>query len=126
MYGSDAETRTSPVQLVQCLYDAVRRVDIESVTLLMWADACWQAGTVRGRGGAELFTALLDLLLDRQAEVCQVVAQGATVVVLGTLSAVAGEPATDEFAHIWQLQEGRVARVRLFGQPRLTQAAPQI
>lgn len=116
MNGFEEETRASSAALVQYLYDAVRQLDIESCTQLVWADACWQSTSARGRGGAELFTALLELLIDQQAEVCQVVAQGATVVVLGILRRAAGGPPTGEFAHVWQLQEERVARVRLFAQ----------
>jgi len=127
MCRSQAGLADSPVQLVQWLYGCVQRVDLEGFSQLVWAEARWDAAPwpvdaetpcPRGRGGAGLFAALLTPLLDQRAEVRQVVAQGQTVVVLGVLSA-GGATATlheGEFAHVWQVQEGRVQRVRLFTQ----------
>lgn len=119
MDGYDVEPSVNAAEAVSFLYSAVERLDLESFTQLVWADAPWHSATACGRGGAELFTALLDLIAGRRLQVCQLVAQRGTVIALGVLPMpdAAGTAERAEFAHIWQLQEGCVARVRLFMQP---------
>ncbi len=104
MNGSETAGTISPGQLVQFLYSAVERPDIESFTRLVWADALWQTATASGRGGAELFTVLLDLVKEGGAKVCQLVAQHTAVIALGPLvRSRDAEAGCGEFAHVWQL-----------------------
>lgn len=118
MNGFEDEVMLGPTEVVRFLYDAVQRLDLESFTRLVWADATWRTSSGYGSGGPELFTLLLDLITERGARVQQTIAQHGAVVALGALDSClcAQQCIAGEFAHIWQLHEGRVLRVRLFEQ----------
>lgn len=116
MFGSEDETIIKPEQLVRFLYDAVQRIDLQGFTELVWADATWRTDSREAKGGTELFALLLDLVAQRGARVQQTIAQHGAVVALGDIDGCGCDRQciAGEFAHIWQIHEGRVLRVRLF------------
>jgi ketosteroid isomerase-like protein len=112
---TDGDAPLSPVQIVQRLYEAVQKAEFATLGTLVQGEVICQSNSGRGRGAEELFAALREQSENGALTVRQVVAQGGTVIVLGTVEARrdrAAEP--NEFVHVWQLQEGRVVRVGLF------------
>ncbi len=113
--------------VVQQTYAAVGSGDIPAVLDLLTDDVEWTlqgpsvipwAGTRRGREGvAEFFSLLGETLEFEQFEPREFVAQGDTVVVLGyERSPVKATGCTfeTEWAHVYTLRDGRIAKGRFF------------
>jgi uncharacterized protein len=113
--------------VVQQGYEAFGRGDIPALLDLLTGDVQWVyqgpsvipfAGTFHGHEGvAEFFSQLDEHLQFEQFEPREFVAQGDTVVVLGferSLSKATGHTIEHEWAHIYTLRDGKIARVRSF------------
>jgi len=115
------------VDVVQRNYEAVGRGDIPAVLDLLTDDVEWTlqgpsvipfAGTRRGREGvAEFFSLLGENLEFQQFEPREFVAKGDTVVVLGyerSLIKPTGRTIEHEWAHVYTLRDGKIAKGRFF------------
>ena len=115
------------VDVVQQGYEALGRGDIPAVLNLMTDDVEWTlqgpsvipfAGTRRGREGVgEFFSLLGENLEFQQFEPREFVAQGDTVVVLGyerSLIKPTGRTIEHEWAHVYTLRDGKIAKGRFF------------
>lgn len=115
------------VDVVQRTYEAVGRGDIPAFLDLLTDDVEWTlqgpsvipfAGTRRGREGvAEFFSLVGETLEFEQFEPREFVAQGDTVVVLGferNLIKPTGRTFEQEWAHVYTLRDGKIAKVRCF------------
>lgn len=115
------------VDVVQRTYEAVGRGDIPALLDLLTDDVEWTlqgpsvipfAGTRRGREGvAEFFSLVGETLEFEQFEPREFVAQGDTVVVLGferNLIKPTGRTFEQEWAHVYTLRDGKIAKVRCF------------
>ncbi len=113
--------------MIQQNYEAVGRGDIPAVLDLMTDDMEWAlqgpsvipfAGTRHGREGvAEFFSLLGETLEFLQFEPREFVAQGDTVVVLGyerSLIKPTGRTFEQEWAHVYTLRDGKIAKGRFF------------
>ena len=113
--------------VVQRTYEAVNRGDIRAVLDLLTDDVEWTlqgpsaisfAGTRHGREGAAEFFALVgDTLEFNQFEPRRFVAQGDSVVVEGYEDSVVkptGRTLRQEWAHIYTLRDGKIAKFRAF------------
>jgi uncharacterized protein len=111
------------VAVVQETYEAVGRGDIPALLDLLADDVEWTfqgpsvipfAGTRRGREGvAEFFSLVGGNLEFERFEPREFVAQGDTVVVLGferSLVKPTGRTFEQEWAHVYKLRDGKVAR----------------
>ncbi len=115
------------VEVVQETYEAVGRGDIPALLDLLTDDVEWTfqgpsvipfAGTRRGREGvAEFFSLVGEELEFQQFEPREFVAQGDTVVVLGferSLVKPTGRTFEQEWAHVYTLRDGKIAKFRAF------------
>ena len=115
------------LDVVQRGYEALGRGDIAAVLDLMTDDVEWTlqgpsvipfAGTRRGREAVgEFYSALGENLEFQQFEPREFVAQGDTVVVLGyerSLIKPTGRTIEHEWAHVYTLRDGRIAKGRFF------------
>ncbi len=119
-------TRTN-VDVVQETYEAVGSGDIPAVLDLLTDDVEWTlqgpsvipfAGTRRGReGAAEFFSLVGENLEFEHFEPREFVAQGDTVAVLGyerSLIKPTGRTLEQEWAHVYTLRDGKIAKFRAF------------
>ena len=115
------------VDVVQQGYVALGRGDVPAMLDLMTDDVEWIlqgpsivpfTGTRRGREGvAEFFSLLGETLEFKRFEPREFVAQGDTVVVLGyerSLIKPTGRTFEHEWAHVYTLRDGRIAKGRFF------------
>ncbi len=115
------------VDVVQETYEAVGRGDIPAVLDFLTDDVEWTlqgpsmipfAGTRRGREGvAEFFSLVGDTLEFEQFEPREFVGQGDTVVVVGyerNLIKPTGRTFEQEWAHVYTLRDGKIAKGRFF------------
>ena len=115
------------VGVVQQAYESFGRGDIPAVLDLLTDDVEWTlqgpsiipwAGTFRRREGiAEFFSLLGETLEFEQFEPRKFVGQGDTVVVLGHERSVVkqtGRRYEQEWAHVYNLRDGKIATGRLF------------
>jgi uncharacterized protein len=111
------------VRTVQRVYDSVAKGDIESLINALHADVEWRvpamvgvpfAGTRRGRDQVGAFFAELARAQDIvEFEPQRFIAQDDTVVVLGRFVMHVkrtGLNSASEWAHVWQLADGKVTR----------------
>jgi uncharacterized protein len=128
--------QTNNIDIVRQTYAAVGRGDISSVLALLTDDVEWTlqgpasipfAGTRRGHeGAAEFFTLVGQNLEFEVFEPYEVIAQGDTVVALGrerSRSTATGRTVTQEWAHVYTLQEGKISRFRAFEDTATLEAA---
>ena len=119
-------TRTN-ADVVQETYEAVGRGDIPAVLDLLTDNVEWTlqgpsaipfAGTRRGReGAAEFFSLVGENLEFQQFEPREFVVQGETVAVLGyerSLIKPTGRTLEQEWAHVYTLRDGKIAKFRAF------------
>lgn len=119
--------RTNNVDIVRQTYAAVSRGDIPAVLNLLAEDVDWTlqgptmipfAGTHHGRDGvAEFFTLVGETIDFEQFEPRDFVAHGDTVVVLGyerNHIKPTGRTFVQEWAHVYTIRDGRIARFRAF------------
>ncbi len=117
----------TPVDVVQRTYEAVGRGDVPAVLDLLTDDVEWTlygpslipfAGTRHGHEGvAEFFAAVGGTLEFEQFEPREFVARGDTVVVVGqerSLVKPTGRTFEQEWAHVYTLRDGKIARFRAF------------
>ncbi len=115
------------VDVVQRTYEAVGRGDVPAVLDLLTDDVEWtlQGPSVipfaRTRHGhtavSEFFSQVGETLEFQQFEPREFVAQGDTVVVLGyerSLNKHTGRTLEQEWAHVYTLRDGKIARGRFF------------
>ncbi len=115
------------VEVVQRIYEAVVREDIPAVLDLLTDDVEWTlqgpslipfAGTRHGREEvAEFFSLVGETLEFLQFEPREFVAQGDAVIVLGyerNLIKPTGRTFEQEWAHVYTLRDGKIAKVRCF------------
>ncbi len=115
------------VEVVQGTYEAVGRGDIPALLDLLTEDVEWTlqgpslipfAGPCKGRDGvAEFFSQVGGSLEFLQFEPRDFVAQGDTVVVLGyerNLIKPTGRTFEQEWAHVYTLRDGKIAKARFF------------
>lgn len=115
------------VDVVQGTYEAFGRGDIPALLGLLTDDVEWTfqgpsmipfAGPRRGRKGvAEFFSLLGETIEFQQFEPRKFVAQGDTVVVVGyerNLIKPTGRSFEQEWAHVYTLRDGMVAKGRFF------------
>ena len=115
------------VDVVRRCYEAAGRGDIPALLDLLTDDVEWTlqgppavpfAGTRRGREGVAEFFALVGETLEfLQFEPREFVAQGDTVVVLGherNLITPTGRTFQQEWAHVYGLRNGKIAKFRAF------------
>jgi ketosteroid isomerase-like protein len=115
------------VGVVQATYEAVGRGDISAVLDLLTDDVEWTlqgpsvipfAGTRHGREGvAEFFSLVGENLEFEQFEPRDFVAQGDSVAVLGyerSLIKPTGRTLEQEWAHVYTLRDGKIAKFRGF------------
>jgi uncharacterized protein len=113
--------------VVQQGYEALGRGDIPAILDLLTDDVEWIqqgpsvipfAGTRHGHEGVAQYFSLLDENLEfEQFEPREFVAQGDTVVVVGferSVSKATGHTIEQEWAHVYTLREGRIAKGRFF------------
>lgn len=111
------------VDVVRNTYEAVGRGDIPALLDLLTDDVGWTlqgpsvipfAGTRHGREGvAEFFSLVGDTLEFKRFEPREFVGQGDTVVVVGyehNLIKPTGRTFEQEWAHVYTLKDGRIAR----------------
>jgi uncharacterized protein len=124
---SDPINVAADVEVVQETYAAFGRGDIPTLLSLLSDEVEWNypglslipfAGTHRGHEGVALFLSLVVETLEfEQFEPREFVAQDDTVVVLDyerSLVKVTGRTFEQEWAHVYTLREGKIAKVRLF------------
>jgi len=122
--------------VVQQTYEAVGRGDIPAVLALLTDDVEWTlqgpssipfAGTRHGRDGvAECFALVGGNLEFEVFEPHAFVAHGDTVVALGherSRSTSTGRPVVQEWAHVYSLRNGKVARFQAFEDTATLEAA---
>lgn len=115
------------VDVVQGTYEAVGRGDIPALLDLLTDDVEWTlqgpsvipfAGTRHGREAvAEFFSLVGETLEFLQFEPREFVAQGDKVVVLGyerNLIKPTGRTFEQEWAHVYTLRDGKIAKFRAF------------
>lgn len=115
------------VDVVQGTYEAFGRGDIPALLGLLTDDVEWTfqgpsmipfAGPRRGREGvAEFFSLLGETIEFQQFEPREFVAQGDTVVVVGyerNLIKPTGRTFEQEWAHVYTLRDGMIAKGRFF------------
>ncbi len=125
--GTTGDVVRQNVEVVQRTYEAVGRGDVPAVLDLLTDDVEWVfqgpstipfAGTRRGREGAEEFFSLVGKTLEfEQFEPREIVAQGDTVAVVGherSLIKSTGRRFEQEWAHIYTLRGGKIARFWAF------------
>jgi ketosteroid isomerase-like protein len=114
-------------EVVQQGYEAFGRGDIPALLEFVADDVEWIqqgpsaipfTGTRHGHEGVAEYFSLLDVNLDfEQFEPREFVAQDDTVVVLGFERSVmksTGRPLENEWAHVYTLRDGKIAKARLF------------
>ncbi len=114
-------------EVVQETYEAVGRGDIPALLDLLTDDVEWTfqgppvipfAGTRRGREGvAQFFSLITETLEFEWFEPREFVAQGDTVVALGFERALikpTGRTFEQEWAHLYKLRDGKVAKFLAF------------
>ena len=115
------------VDVIRRFYGAFGRGDIPAALDLLADDVEWIfrapsvfpfAGTRRGREGvAEFFSLVGETLEFQQFEPREFVAQGDTVVVVGferSVSKATGHTIEQEWAHVYTLRDGKIAKGRFF------------
>jgi len=115
------------MDVVQQTYAAFGRGDIPALLSLLCDDVQWSspgssvipwAGTRHGHEGVlEFFSLIGETLEIVQFEPREFVSQGDTIVVLGyerSLVKPTGRTFEQEWAHVYTLRNGKIARVRLF------------
>ena len=123
----NVDTVRENVDVVQRTYEAVGRGDIPALLDLLTNDVEWTlqgpsvipfAGTRRGREEvAEFFSSVGETLEFEQFEPREFVGQGDTVVVLGferNLIKPTGRTFEQEWAHVYTLRDGKIAKFRAF------------
>jgi uncharacterized protein len=113
--------------VVQQGYEALGRGDIPAILDLLTDDVEWIqqgpsvipfAGTRHGHEGVAEYFSLLDENLEfEQFEAREFVAQGDTVVVVGFergVSKATGHTIEQEWAHVYTLRDGKIAKGRFF------------
>jgi uncharacterized protein len=113
--------------VVQQGYEALGRGDIPAILDLLTDDVQWIhqgpsvipfAGTRHGHEGVAEYFSLLDENLEfEQFEAREFVAQGDTVVVVGFergVSKATGHTIEQEWAHVYTLRDGKIAKGRFF------------
>ena len=123
-------------EVVQQAYDAFGQGDIPALLNLLTDDVEWSlpgpsvipwAGTRHGHEGVTEFFSMLGKTLEfEQFEPREFVAQGDTVVVLGherSLVKAMGRMFEQEWAHVYTLRDGKIAKARFFGDTAATVAA---
>ena len=123
----NVDTVRENVDVVQRTYEAVGRGDIPALLDLLTNDVEWTlqgpsvipfAGTRRGREEvAEFFSSVGESLQFEQVEPREFVGQGDTVVVLGferNLIKPTGRTFEQEWAHVYTLRDGKIAKFRAF------------
>ena len=113
-------------EVVQQGYEAFGRGDIPALLEFVADDVEWIqqgpsaipfTGTRHGHEGVAEYFSLLDVNLDfEQFEPREFVAQDDTVVVLGFERSVmksTGRPLENEWAHVYTLRDGKIAKARL-------------
>jgi ketosteroid isomerase-like protein len=123
----NVDTVRENVDVVQRTYEAVGRGDIPALLNLLTDDVEWTfqgpsvipfAGTRRGREEvAEFFSSVGETLEFEQFEPREFVGQGDTVVVLGferNLIKPTGRTFEQEWAHVYTLRDGKIAKFRAF------------
>jgi ketosteroid isomerase-like protein len=121
------DTVRENVDVVQRTYEAVGRGDIPALLDLLTEDVEWTlqgpsvipfAGTRYGREGvAEFFSSVGETIEFEQFEPREFVAQGDTVAVLGferNLINPTGRTFEQEWAHVYTLRGGKIAKFRAF------------
>lgn len=115
-------TATGNVELLKEGYRAFNDSDIESVMAIMSEDIEWTepeglpfSGTHRGPETIveNVFTAVMEQFEDLNLEVDRFVADGDTVVVLGTARGRGRETGKDldnPFAHVYDIEDGQITR----------------
>ena len=114
-------------EVVQQGYEAFGRGDIPAILDLLRDDVEWVqqgpsvipfAGTRHGHEGVAEYFSLLDEHLEfEQFEPREFVAQGDTVVVVGfehSVSKATGHTIETEWAHVYTLRDGKIAKARFF------------
>ena len=115
------------VDVVQKTYEAVGHGDIPAVLDLLTDNVEWTfqgpsaipfAGTRRGREKVAQFFSLVGQNLEfEQFEPCEFVVQGDTVAVLGyerSLIKPTGRTLEQEWAHVYTLRDGKIAKFQAF------------
>jgi ketosteroid isomerase-like protein len=118
----------SPKQLVQSMYEAFSRGDIQTILAALAPDADWDdsgpaavpfAGRYRGpQGVLEFFQKLGGSTEFDAFEKEAYVAEGSRVVTLGYYTArskATGKSVTARFAHEWTVENGKVTEFRAHG-----------
>jgi ketosteroid isomerase-like protein len=113
------------VEVVQSVYAAFGRGDVEAILAMLTADIDWQllgseelptAGRRRGPGEvAKFFEQVGQTWSFERFEPRQFIAQGDTVVVLGFYSGTAktsGKPFATEWAQVFTITDGKVSKFR--------------
>ncbi|MUW15586.1 DUF4440 domain-containing protein [Halorubrum sp. CBA1125] len=115
-------TATRNVELLEEGYRAFNDTDIESVMAIMSEDIEWTepsglpfSGTHRGPEAIveNVFTPVIEQFEDLTLEVDRFVADGDTVVALGTARGRGRETGTDidnPFAHVYDIEDGEITR----------------
>ncbi|MCC6473766.1 MAG: nuclear transport factor 2 family protein [Burkholderiales bacterium] len=129
-------TQPDNVMIVQSMYAAVGRGDIEAILALMDEDVHWImpgppaipfAGVRRGRQGVEDFFRILAQSLEILSfEPRQFIAQGDAVVVMGAERSRAkptGRQYGQEWAHYYRLRNARIAECRIIENTAVMAAA---
>ncbi len=124
---TDVAVAQQNVDVVQRTYAAVGRGDIPGVLDLLTDDVEWTlqgpsaipfAGPRHGRAGVSEFFSLVGETLEfEQFEPRDFIAQGGTVVVLGyerNRIKPTGRTFAQEWAHVYTLRDGKIARARFF------------
>ena len=118
---------STTVDVIRRFYGAFGRGDIPAAPDLLADDVEWIfrapsvvpfAGSRRGREGvAELFSLVGETLGFQQFEPREFVAQGDTVVVVGferSVGKATGHTIEQEWAHVYTLRDGKIAKGRFF------------
>lgn len=115
-------TATRNVELVEEGYRAFNEADVEGVMAIMAADIEWTepeglpfSGTHRGPEAIveNVFAPVMEQFADLELDVDRFVADGDTVVALGTgrgRGRETGKELDNPFAHVFDIEDGQIAR----------------
>jgi|tagenome__1003787_1003787.scaffolds.fasta_scaffold20598541_2 ketosteroid isomerase-like protein len=121
-------------QVIQRMYDAYRRGDIEQILGNLTDDFMWNvpgpapfAGIRSGRDGMREFFDLMGKTVEvDQFDVNEILSDGDKVVVLGKERSkirATGSTYESDFAHVWTLRGGRVSHGQVFADTAAAGAA---
>ncbi len=126
----------TPLEIVQASYMAFGAGDMTAFLADMSPDVEWHSGYApdvplngvwRGHDGVITLVQTIGASVDiHQFQVVEFIAQGDKVVVLGFEEAAAkstGRSYRNEWAHVWTVREGRVARIRTYNDSATVAAA---